>query len=298
MSRILIHISINIRKVLVDALKQHLKDFNKKYGMNTTIETVDSNQEGTWLVNCLNQDSFPDMALAHASDFVQLERKKLKEKLLPLPGRFPLQVELEKEGLRDPEGILHPVFLVPFVIVCNARMLSQDERPSKWEDLLEPKWHHKVTFPAAGTPISQAVTAFLKAHYSEKFREFYSSLEFQKSPVEVIKSVGDGVFPLGIANLGFAKMLQQKNVVPVWPEEGVVCNPLVLVYSRQADERLLELGDLLFAEQIQRMLVPQGFIPINKEVAQSDQIARQVLHFPWDGWDKYFDDLRKGSTGL
>lgn len=298
MNRILIHISINIRKFLIDELKQSLKEFNKKYGTNTTIEAASDNHAENWLRECLTKDSMPDMAIAHATDLMLFSRDKLREILLPLRGRFPLSSDLDERGLRDPDGILHPFCLIPFVMVCNSRMVSEEERPSTWEDLVDPKWHHMVTFPDVNTPISQVVLAFLKAQYPEKFPQFYASIKFQNSPVEVIKSIAEGLFPLGITNLGFAQMMQVRDAVPIVPAEGPICSPLVLLYARHADQRLLEMGDLLFGQRIQALLSRQGFIPVNTKSPTMAGVPDEAFRFCWDGWDQYFDNLQKGNVNL
>lgn len=298
MPRVLIHVSINIRNALVEKFRQKLRDFNKLHGMNVKIVIPENNHEESWLSEGQPQSSFPDMALSHATDFVSLSRKKQKEVFMSLPERFPMREELREKGLLDPDDLLHTAFLVPFVIVCNARLVPPAERPVDWKGLMKAKWRNKVTFPHPKTPITQAVLAFLKNSYPKEFEEFYSSIKFQNSPVEVVKSVGDGLFPLGIANTTFAKTVEQRNVIRIWPAEGILCIPQVVVYKQGADQRLLELGDFLFDREVQEMIARQGFIPVNSEISLPQGILEKMRQFPWAGWEHYFamlDRLRKVS---
>lgn len=295
MNRILVHISINIRKAVVDSLREEIKAYNKRYGVNVSLGASASQPEGAWLGDGLAAGTLPDMAIAHGTDFANLNQEQLEETLLPLPGRFPLDAGLEAEGLRHPAGLLHPVFLIPFVIVCNSSMLSPGQRPVGWQDLLEDRWRGRVCFPGRDTPITQAVTAYLRGHHPGRFPEFASRLSFLNSPVEVIKAVGEGSFPLGIANLGFARMLSGQQVSLVWPEEGAVCSPLVLAYFRPAVPGLQELGELLFRPGLQDMAARQGFIPVKAGRLGLKDIPGAGDNLAWPGWEAYLDQLRAGD---
>ncbi len=292
MNRILIHTPINIRKALVDALKQHLKEFRNKHGMEISVETPGHNHAENWLVKCMEEGSFPDMVIAHATDFAPLNRQQLKEIFLPVGERFPLRRELDR--FREEGGLLNPVFLVPLVIACNTDMVDEAKRPEKWEDLLKSEWENMVTFPAGETPISQAVLSFLADKYPDKFRDFFPSIVFQSSVPEVLQSMGAGNFPLAVANISFAKMLRQKHVIPLWPREGAVCIPQVAVWSRNADKRLLELGEFFRSRQLQELFAHQGFIPVIPEVSLPAELPGRNFSFTWEGWDPFLESIRKG----
>lgn len=294
----MVHISINIRMAVVEALKEEIKLFNKQHGVNMTMGTPTSQPEGVWLPESLAQGALPGMAIAHGTDFASLEQAQLQDLLLPLPGRFPLDSELEAQGLRDPAGLLHPVFIIPFVIICNSSLLAPHQRPIRWADLLDEKWHDQVCFPAQDTPITQAVSAYLRANHPDQYRDFAAGLSFRKSPVEVIKAVGEGAYPLGIANLGFAKMLSGQQVSPIWPEEGAVCSPLVLAFFRPAEPGLLEMGDVLFRPGMQDMAARQGFLPAKSASIGLEEVIGAKRALAWQGWESYLANLRVGETRL
>ncbi len=298
MNRILVHISINIRMAVVEALKEEIKASNKKYGANTTLGASASQPEGAWLRDGLAQGNLPGMALAHGTDFAHLNQEQLEETMLPLKGRFPMDSGLEDRGLRHPAGLLHPMFLIPFVIICNSSMLAPHERPASWEDLLDPRWHGQVCFPARDVPVTLAVTAYLRANYPALYQDFAAGLSFLKSPVEVIKAVGEGQYPLGIANLGFAKMLTGQQVSTIWPAEGAVCSPLVLAYFQPAEPWLLELGEVLFRPELQDMAARQGFIPVKSATLGLADIAGPGHDLAWPGWEAYLNSLRTKDVEL
>ena len=298
MNRILVHISINIRMAVLEALKEEVKASNKKYGSNTTLGASTSQPEGAWLRDGLAQGNLPGMALAHGTDFASLNREQLEEILLPLPDRFPMDSGLEDKGLRDPAGLLHPMFLIPFVIICNSSMLAPHERPAGWEDLLGPQWYGQVCFPARDVPVTLAVTAYLRANYPAPYQNFAARLSFLKSPVEVSRAVGEGQYPLGIANLGFAKMLTGQQVSTIWPAEGAVCSPLVLAFFRPVEPQLLELGEVLFRPELQDMAARQGFIPVKSAALGLADIAGPGRELAWQGGEAYLASLRTGDAQL
>ncbi len=295
MSRVMVHVSINIRKALMDILRENLKEFNKTYREDVVIETASNDEAENWFIQSLEQGSLPQLAIAHATDFVPVSKEILKNSFLSLPGKYPLRNELKSKGLEDPEGIFHPFALIPFVIVGNTGLLHREEMPVSWQDLLNYGKHRQVVFPEANSPITQVVTAILKNWHPDKFKEFYPLINFDHSPVETLKAVGGGQFALGIANLGFSKMMT-RDIVPILPEEGALCSPLVLVCSKEAGPHLLEFANILFSKRVQEMLAQQGFIPASPDVVMPKDNRDQVMPFFWDSWGQYYKILRKGPA--
>ncbi|MEN6389164.1 MAG: extracellular solute-binding protein [Syntrophomonas sp.] len=291
MSKILIHTPLNIRKNLIDGLKGFLKDFNRNNGTKISAEPVDHSVQGSWLADRVAQDDIPEMILAHATDYATVNRGELSKVFASFPNRFPLRPELQPYG--DDAGILHPVFGVPFVIICNTRLISPEDRPSSWEELMASRWHGQLAFPDPTTPIARGVASYINSSYPGLFKEFLPHLRFIKSVPELNQAVVDGVYPLGIANIAFAKMLHQKHVVPIWPKEGAVLIPQFMVWSNRADKRLLEIGDFMLSKPVQAILANQGFVPANPELPLSNVLAENCGFVRWEEWDRYSENVRK-----
>ena len=45
---------------------------------------------------------------------------------------------------RDPEGFWTGTYILPYVITYNTKLISRQEAPKKYEDLLDPKWKGKI----------------------------------------------------------------------------------------------------------------------------------------------------------
>lgn len=291
MKKILLHVSINIRKALIDILKDRLKQFNKSYGENVVIETAGNDETENWLGLSLEKNLIPQIAIAHATDFAPVNKDILKEHFISMPGFFPLRNELKINNFEDPEGILHPFALIAFVIAGNNRLSGLDFASFSWQDLLNIKWHHQVVFPGSATPITRVVSAVLNRLYPHQFYQFFPTINYLDSPAEVLKAIVEGLYPLGIANLGFSKMVPG-SITSVVPEEGAIISPLVMVFSKNINPNLLEFARVLYDIQIQEMLARQGFIPVIEEAEMPLNSKGHAIEILWEGWNNFFSLLR------
>jgi iron(III) transport system substrate-binding protein len=75
---------------------------------------------------------------APATTFVKAEAESLLEKYVPTWDAA------MKPEYKSQHGYWHGTFLTPEVILYNNRVLSDQEAPKDWDDLLDPKWKDKV----------------------------------------------------------------------------------------------------------------------------------------------------------
>lgn len=60
----------------------------------------------------------------------------------------PSWIDAVDEALRDAEDRFAPHFLIPQVLVYNARLLPPEQAPREWDDLVSPAWHGRLVFRA------------------------------------------------------------------------------------------------------------------------------------------------------
>ncbi|HHW61548.1 MAG TPA: ABC transporter substrate-binding protein, partial [Syntrophomonadaceae bacterium] len=101
-----------------------------------------------------------------------------------------------------------------------------------------------------------------------------------------------GVYPLGITNIAFARISRQKNTRLIFPQDGLFCMPQVMVWSKKADERLLEMGDFLMSRQVQEYLALQAFVPAAPESSIPELLANNKVTLRWEGWEQYLNVIR------
>jgi hypothetical protein len=293
MAKILVHCPLNISRTLEEMLKEHSRQMQEKYGLTVQIETQPHRptEEGLLQMYAANQD-IPDLVIGHVNDFAELPEDYLYDNFRALPGRFPLREELVEAGFTDPKGYFHPFVIIPFVIFYNQNLLDEKDLPRIWEELLDARWRSKILMPDEYRMVSKIVRTFMAAHYPDKFDNFQRNVVHQGAPIDVVNAVDDGQYPLGITNIAFARISRNKNTRLLWPEDGVFCMPQVMVWSKNADERLLETGDYLLSRQVQEYLALQSFVPASPEVAIPPLLAENRVGLRWEGWERYLEVIR------
>lgn len=293
MARIELHSPVNIRKGVVDSLQEFAHQLQREKGVELKVEAPDHKHEKNWLQECIKKGDVPQVILAHATDFVPLSPEMLSQVFKPLPGRFPLRQDLVEMGFSHYPGILHPVFIIPFVMAYNASLGGAGQVPGGWEDLVQERYYRQVTLPEPDKPISQAVLAYLKEVFPESYEPFRENAVYQETPLEVIRALGEGAQTVGIASISFARMGRQNGVLPLWPREGAVCIPHVLAFSREAGEELEAVGDFLFGEPMQDFFCRQGFLPAVPGVEFPQIFEENQRQLTWENWNLFFSQNAK-----
>ncbi|MDD3268532.1 MAG: ABC transporter substrate-binding protein [Syntrophomonadaceae bacterium] len=260
----------------------------EKHGIEIQIETQPHRPTEDGLLEIyLARQEMPDLMVGHVNDFADLPAGYLCEHFRALPGRFPLREELVEAGFTDPRGYFNPFVIIPFSIFYNQDLLAEKDLPRRWEDLLEPRWRQQILMPDEYRMVSKIVRTFMEAHYPDRFVDFNANVQHQGAPIDVVNKVDEGLYPLGITNIAFARISRNKHTRLLWPQDGTFCMPQVMVWSKKADERLLEIGDFLLSQPVQEYLALQSFIPASPEVALPPLWAEHKLHLRWEGWEHY-----------
>ncbi len=67
------------------------------------------------------------------------------------------------DEMKDPENRWHGTFLTPEVIAFNSRIVSRDDAPKDWDELLEPQWRDRILirYPLASSTMRTIYGAML-----------------------------------------------------------------------------------------------------------------------------------------
>ncbi|AZO96005.1 ABC transporter substrate-binding protein [Halocella sp. SP3-1] len=289
MLRVFLHNPLNIGRPLADMVKKYCRQIEDKHGMDIKVYDESCHHyEEDWLIKSLTNDQIADMTLTYGIDFGAIRKKGLVNYFEPLPNFFNLREELATNGFIDSDGFLHPVFLVPFIIIYNKNMSNKEEVPSKWEEIVL-KSKSKVILPEKHLPLTRAILSFLEYMFPDDFPGFLERCVFFGTPMDVKNKVDNGEYTLGITNVSFARFARQKNIEIVWPVEGAICMPLVMSWGRGVDKRLLELGNYLLSPSVQEFFVQQGFIPAVAGVSLPAEAADNNCNLVWEGWDRFLE---------
>ncbi|SMG43313.1 ABC transporter substrate-binding protein [Dethiosulfovibrio salsuginis] len=288
MSNFLIHTSINARRYIMDHLKERLQQLEGRGG-SISLKTPGHDHSKNWILESISEGGVPDVMLSHGSDFSVMDEVGWDRLSSHSGWAGNPSLHRDSTPFHDPEGKLHPIFVVPMVPVYNLNLVKADELTGSWSDLMNKNF--KVLFPDKDTPISKAVMAYLKRTWPEEYPSFRKALSFGGSPVEVIQAVGSGQFHMGISNVSFSMMAKQRNVEIDPPSEGAIPVPQVLAWNDQASPELSVIHELLMEEDLQRYLEGQGFWAV-ADIPEDGRFPVPRWKSPWSGWEDFFSGLR------
>lgn len=296
MARIFLHCPLNISRSLVEMMEVHVRKMQAKYGMDVKIETQPHRPDKESLFKSdFEKTELPDMIIGHVNDFAVLPKGFLEEHFSSLQGRFSIKKNLIDIGFEDPQGYFHPFVIIPFAIFYNKNLLDEENTPKSWQDLLDTKWSKKVRMPDEFRMVSNIIRTFMEANYPGRFENFKDNVIHSGSPIDVVHAVDGGQYPIGITNIAFARISRNKNTRIIWPDDGFFCMPQVMVWSKYADNRLLEVGDFLMSQQVQEYMALQGFIPVSPDIDGPQLFADKDYKLHWENWDYYLKTIRNAK---
>ncbi len=293
MARVFVHLPLNISRALEEMLKKYGRQMEKEHGLKVQIDSQlqcqpdNARPENNQPEKGRDEANIPDLLVSHVNYFAQFPETYLEEHFRPLPGRFSLRPELAEAGFADPKGYFHPFVVVPFAIFYNPNLLAAKDLPRVWEDLLDSCWQGKICMPDKYHMAPKMIRAYMLANYPERYQALAKNVVYQGAPINVVKAVEEGRYTLGITNISFARISRSPNIRLLWPQDGMFCMPLVMVWSQKADEGLLELGDFLLSRQVQEYLALQTFVPVSADVAIPQLLRENNFSLRWKGWDDF-----------
>ncbi|GEL78551.1 ABC transporter substrate-binding protein [Tenuibacillus multivorans] len=166
------------------------------------------------------------------------------------------------------------VFVLGFVY--NTELVSEEEAPKTWDDLLDPKWEGKIQFsnPAASGTATLMVLSQMMARGEEEGWEYFQKLTEQANatpdsgsgPTKAV-AMGEAHIGVGFDFMAYEQQANGESVDFILPEETpVLVNPVSLVEEGPNPEGGKELIEFLLSEDGQQILADWYHIPINPNV--------------------------------
>lgn len=188
------------------------------------------------------------------------------------PDRFPVREEFA--ALIDPLGELHLVWVDAYVIIYNPELIAREDVPSSLADLA-----------ILGQPISVPTTGCLGTwgtmalfyHLGEAtFRDLMANAEVTGSLGAITEAVKDGTVAVGISSLLDVRV-RDGLVGVIWPDEGAIAKPGLLIIPDDPAEYHLLLADIIMSQEAAELFarefnmasaLPDG--PVPTIVAEND----------------------------
>lgn len=296
MARVLVHLPLNISRAIEEMLKDFGRGMKQKHGIKLEIANLHKCFAAGGQGRDGDQEGLPDLLIGNANYILQLAGDNLVEHVRPLAGRFSLRPELVRAGFADSQGYFHPFTIVPFAIFYNPHVVKEEDLPRVWADLLDAAWRGKILMPAEHHMAAENDQGPHAGLLSGKGSCPGAEYGFCRGCINVVNAVDQGHYPLGITNVTFARVSRNKNISMLWPEDGLFCMPLVMVWHKKAEDRLLAIGDYLLSDRVQEYLALQTFVPVSSAVHTPPALIENNFNLIWRGWADFINILQ-GTLG-
>ncbi len=294
MVRVQIQLPLNISRSLEDSLREHIETNAGEYPAEIILE----NSHACGGKNAADQEHAKqaDIMIGFMPELAMQTDEYLMEHIISVPGRFPINKELQDQGFADPRGCFQIFGIVPFIMFYNPDYTDASEVPRTWSELLDPKWKGRIMMPGKEHMAPRVIRAFLKHANSEKTSAVDENITCSGMPPNVIEAVKQGEFALGIANITFGKISESSQKIRmIWPEDGLLCMPQIMVWKKGLDERMLKVGDFLLAPKVQNLLRQQAFVPVAPGTDFPEIIRANQVGLKWTGWDIFREAMKNSE---
>lgn len=161
------------------------------------------------------------------TDFVEML------KMDALAAYIPHNIEHMAPGLREAsndEGYWFASNVSPYGIVYNTELVSEEEAPRTWQDLLDPKWKDQLAIAHPGFSGSMGMYAIaMRDKYGWEYFE-----QMEENNPHIGRSIADGYnlvvsgerkVAVAPVSLGLAGEAEGKPVETVFPDDGLMLPP-------------------------------------------------------------------------
>jgi ABC-type Fe3+ transport system substrate-binding protein len=271
--------------------------FMKYYQEQKSIEYscfIESNANNdldffNWVRNCNDIDKLPNIMIAPG--FSYFFHREFREKFGDaFAGGDSGQtgMELQKTGLPDPQNRYYIPCFNPTVMVVDRTVYSDLPIPRRWVDLLKPEYTRQVAL--RGHQGGQFCEGLFMNIYREKGEEGVIKLgkaaKTGLHPSQMVKFAGSGkkdAPAISTLPYSFSKMVRTNEKVSiVWPEDGAIINPFVMIVKKSAMDRVKDIVDFITGKEVGQAFA-SAYFPASHRDAQID-LPRGAT-FKWLGWD-------------
>lgn len=193
----------------------------------------------------------------------------------------------EKAGMLDPDGARTIYGCTPYLFVVDEARMDGLAAPRTWAELLEPRYHDRITMCGDGDDMADAVLlSVFKDFGLEGIKRLAESCRGFMHSSSMTKAAGardGGPGAIFIMPAFFACSTRQPaSVRVVWPQDGAAASPLYFLARKSGKQRLAPVVDALttgFAA------IPSAawFAPLALAPERSPLPPEASLK--WVGWD-------------
>ncbi|MFD2760870.1 ABC transporter substrate-binding protein [Lentibacillus juripiscarius] len=189
----------------------------------------------------------------------------------------------------------------------NTELVSEEEAPKTWDDLLDPKWEGKIQFPnpAASGTATLMVLSYMMQNGEEEGWEYFQKLTDQANSIPDSGSgptkgaaLGEAHVAVGFDFMAYEHQNNGETVDFIVPENTpILVNPATLVKDGPNPEGGKKFMDFMLSEEAQKVLADWYHIPINPDVESKtplsvDKLKENAVDLDIDWVNENYDRIR------
>lgn len=196
--------------------------------------------------------------------------------------------EAMPERYRDPRGHWTSTRISYFSIAYNTKLVSPDQVPRTYDDLLDPRWRGKLAWrigTASGTPLF--ITTIRLARGEQRAAEYFRHLAAQKvinfgsgSARTLVDRVIAGEFPIALNIFAHHPLISKAKGAPV---DSRLMNPvpstagtMVIPRGVRHPYAALLLADFILSKDAQQILANADYFPARPDIPPRDVLASVI----------------------
>jgi len=156
-----------------------------------------------------------------------------------------------------------------------------------WADLYRIAQNGRIITPPEDTPLPPIYRHYMNLLLGEKAELVFEKTDHLLYPLDINKAVDEGQYDAGILIPAFSRNSRQGNVIPCYPEEGVIALPVAALMKKGASINCKGIIDHLLSREYQEYLSLYGdMIPAIAGVALPDYMPEDI-RLIWGGLDLF-----------
>ncbi len=194
----------------------------------------------------------------------------------------------QRLGISDPDSYYDLIAFNPLVFLVDKTRDQDYPTPRNWSDIVNNGYKNMIAY--RGHTDREFCEGILLNIYKEFGREgirrLGETVKCRLHPAQMVKYAGskkEEAPAISILPYSFACMVKQNPKVEiVWPEDGAIVNPLVMLVKKGCSQAVKELAGAIAGGEIANIFMEGGFYSIHKAEGEKEEEARP---YQWLGWD-------------
>lgn len=185
---------------------------------------------------------------------------------------------------KDPDNMYISGRLVMLGFVYNPTLLTYEEAPKTWEDLLKPEFKDYIgmTDPtSSGTTFNTVAGLVQHPDYGWDYIRALKNngVKLENGSSGVVNNVGSGEYKVSIGVDYIARSVKAQGALVdfIYPEKNIpiIESPLAIINNTKNEEAAKLLYDFIISEDGQQILLEEYTFPINPNMSLEDAIPVQ-----------------------